>query len=245
MTITSSPRKLYLMQLAAITVPMGEGRTIEMSMGCYLIETLDNRHILIDSGMAPEDRAASTTPPPNYETNVVDQLARVGLKPDEIDMVICTHFDVDHAGYHDHFQRAEFIVQRSHYDLACNGHPRLQKARRHWDHPALRYRFVEGDVELFPGVALLETSGHVTGHQSVLVDLPHTGVVLLAIDAVLLGRLFTPERKAGPYDDNEAELSASTKKLLAIAEREKAAIVVFGHDGTQWQSLKRTPEFYD
>ncbi len=240
----STPKKLYLMQLSAVTVPVGEGRTVEMSMGCYLIETADDRHILIDSGIAADARLANA-PPARNETNVLEQLALLGLDPGDIDTVICTHFDVDHAGYHDHFPKAEFVVQRSHYELGRNGHPRLAKARIHWDHPSLRYRLVDGDTDLPPGITLLETSGHVAGHQSVLVRLPQTGVVLLAIDAVILGRLFTPERKLSPYDENEVQLIASTQKLLAIAEQEHAALVVFGHDGLQWQTLKKSPDFYD
>lgn len=240
-----SPQKLYLIQLAALTLSLGEGRSLEMSMGCYLIETSDNRRILIDSGMSPEDRAASNTPAPRYETDVIKQLALLDLKPKDIDTVICTHFDVDHCGYHDSFPQAEFIVQRSHYELARSGHGRLQKARPHWDHPSLRYRLVDGDTELFPEITLIETSGHVAGHQSVLVRLPHTGPVLLAVDAVILQRLFTPDRKLGPYDGNEVDLIASTQKLQAIAAHEKVALVVFGHDGTQWESLKKSPEFYD
>lgn len=240
----SFPQRLHLIQLAALTVPVGEGRTMEMSMGCYLIETSDDRHILIDSGIAPDARMANT-PTPHFETNVIDQLAALGLAPRDIDMVICTHFDVDHAGYHDSFPQAEFIVQRAHYDLARSGHPRFEKARPHWDHPSLRYRFVDGDTELLPGLTLLETSGHVTGHQSLLVRLPRTGTVVLAVDAVVLERLFTPERKQTPYDENEEQLIASTRKLLAIAKEEQAALVVFGHDGFQWQSLRKAPAFYD
>lgn len=239
----SSPQKLFLMQLSATTVPLGDGRTMEMSMGCYLIETADHRNILIDSGIA-DDARPENAPPARGEANVIDQLTSLRLSPDDIDTVICTHFDVDHAGYHDHFTKAEFVVQRSHYELARSGHARLAKARAHWDHPSLRYRLVDGDTELLPGLKLIETSGHVTGHQSVLVRLPHTGAVLLAIDAVMMGRLFTPERKAWPHDEDEAKLIASTRKLIELAEREQAALVVFGHDGLQWQSLKKQPEFY-
>jgi N-acyl homoserine lactone hydrolase len=238
------PQKLYLMQLSALTVPLGNGDAIQMSMGCYLIETTDNRRILIDSGIAPDGRPANA-PPARFETNVIDQLPLLGLQPADIDTVICTHFDVDHAGYHDRFTNAEFVVQRSHYELGRSGHPRLAKARAHWDNPLLRYRLVEGDAELIPGLELIETSGHVAGHQSVLVRLPRTGAVLLAIDAVIMGRLFTPERKASTYDEDEAQLIASTRKLLTISEHEDAALVVFGHDGLQWESLKKAPEFYD
>lgn len=65
-----------------------------------------------------------------------------------------------------------------------------------------------------------------------------------AIDAVVMQRLFTVERKALPKDDNEEQLRASTKKLLEVAERERVALTVFGHDGSQWKSLKKSPEFY-
>jgi N-acyl homoserine lactone hydrolase len=167
------------------------------------------------------------------------------LRLADIDILICTHFDVDHAGYHDSFPNAELIVQREHYELARNGHPRFALARAHWDHPALRYRLVDGDTELLPGVNLLETSGHAPGHQSVLIRLPQTGPVLLAIDAVMMQRLFTMQRKAWPKDDNEEQLLASTRKLLDLVAREQVQVVVFGHDGEQWKGLKRVPEFYE
>ncbi len=170
---------------------------------------------------------------------------RWGLKPEDIDTLICTHFDVDHAGYHDAFTKAELIVQREHYDLARRGHSRFAAARAHWDHPALRYRLVDGDTEILPGLTVLETGGHAPGHQSVFARLPETGPVLLAIDAVMMQRLFTMERKAWPKDDNEDQLLASTQKLLDLVEREHVKLVVFGHDGQQWQGLKKAQEYYE
>jgi N-acyl homoserine lactone hydrolase len=123
---------------------------------------------------------------------------------------------VDHAGYHDAFPQAEFIVQRRHYEVARRGDPRLALAGAHWDQPALSYRLVDGDTELLPGLTLLETSGHVPGHQSVLVRLPQTGPLLLAIDAVMTQRMFTPERPVWPGDANAEEARTSTQKLLDL-----------------------------
>src|SRR5262249_55439637 len=160
---------------------------------------------------------------PDREKNVLRHLADLGLRAGDIHIVISTHFDVDHVGYHDSFPKAEHIVQREYYELARDGHPRFAKARTHWDHPALRYQLAEGDTEVRPGLTLLETSGHVRGHQSVLLDLPRTGRVLLAIDASIMRETFTPERKASPYDDNEEQLRASTQKLLDIVEQQKVA----------------------
>lgn len=236
-------QRLYLFQLSTTTIPLPTGQKLEMSSGCYLVQTSTGKHILIDSGL-PADYEQLGAPPAENQKNVLEHLAELGLRPTEIDTVICTHFDVDHAGYHDAFPQAEFIVQRSHYELARGGHPRLAPARAHWDHPDLRYRLIDGDLELLPGLALIETNGHVTGHQSVLLRLPQTGPVLLAIDAVVMERLFTRERKAWPTDENEEQLRASTGKLLELVEREQVALAIFGHDGLQWQTLTKAPAWY-
>jgi N-acyl homoserine lactone hydrolase len=239
----SAPQKLYLLQLSTSTVTRATS-TLEMVLGCYLIETSDGKHILIDSGLPADVPPSPGMPQAQHAKNVIEHLAELGLHPDDIDMLICTHFDIDHAGYHDAFTRAELIVQREHYTLAQSGHPRFAGARAHWNYPALKYRLIEGDTELLPGLTLLETSGHTTGHQSVLLHLPQTGPVLLAIDAVVMQRLFTIDRQAWPMDENEEQLRASTRKLLNIVEREHVALVIFGHDGQQWQTLKKAPEYY-
>ncbi len=114
-----------------------------------------------------------------------------------------------------------------------------------FDQPTLRYRLIEGDKELLPGLTVLETNGHATGHQSVLVCLPQTGPILLTIDAVVQQRLFPPERRAWSGDENEEQLRASTRKLLDLVERERVALVIFGHDGKPWQTLKKAPLWYE
>src|SRR5437588_9411466 len=212
--ISATPQRLYLIQLGTSTVARA-GRTLEMVLGCYLVETSAGKHILIDSGLPPDVPLPPGAVPPAQENNVIAQLSELGLRPDDIDILICTHFDVDHAGYHDAFTKAELVVQREHYELARSGHPRYAAARAHWDHPAQRYRLIDGDTELLPGLTLIETSGHAPGHQSVLLNLPQTGKVLLAIDAVVLQRLFSPDRKAWP-SENEEQLRASTRKLLDL-----------------------------
>src|SRR5580693_6209345 len=240
---STGPAKLYLMQLSATTVPLPNKTTMEMVMVCYLIVTGDGKRILIDSGMYPETMPPGL-PPARDKKTVLEHLAELQIAPKDVDTVICTHFDVDHAGYHDAFRYAEFVVQREHYERARSGDPRYAAARAHWDHPALRYRLVDGDTELLPGLTLLKTSGHVAGHQSVLVRLPQTGPVLLAIDAVMMAHTFTPERKPWPHDQDETQLIASTVKLLDLVKRENVALVVFGHDGTQWRTLKKSPDYY-
>src|SRR5689334_937843 len=230
-----APQRLYLMQVGSVP-------EYQIPIDCYLVQTGDGKNILIDSGL-PEIMPEGESEFENGQ-DVIEQLASIGLKPDDIDTVISTHYDIDHAGRHAAFTKAQYVVQRAHHlDAASN--PRFAALRPQWDQPMQRIRLVDGDTELLPGLELIETSGHAPGHQSVLVQLPHTGKVLLAIDAVVLRRLFTLDRRAWPTDDNEEQLLASTQKLLELVERENVALVIFVHDGEQWQTLKKAPMYYE
>ncbi len=158
-----------------------------------------------------------------------DRLAAMGLAARDVDAVLCTHLDTDHAGWHHLFGHAELWIQRRQYWWArSSADPRVAMNRRRWGDPALRYRLVDGDATVAPGVELIETSGHVPGHQSVLVRLPRTGPVLLAGDAVPVQADFRPDREAGRFDLDADAARASARKLLSLAERERAALVVFG-----------------
>jgi N-acyl homoserine lactone hydrolase len=209
---------------------------------CYLVQTGDGKHILIDSGlpeMIPEEEAG-------FENgrDVIEQLASIGVTPDDIDTVISTHYDVDHAGRHAAFTKAHYVVQRLHHlDAATN--PRYADIRPQWDQPMERIRLVDGDTELLPGLELIETSGHVPGHQSVLVRLPETGAVLLTIDAVPFGAGFTRDKPEVGSDPDAEAIRTSTNKLLDLVEREQVRLVIFGHEGKQWEGLKKLPGYYE
>jgi N-acyl homoserine lactone hydrolase len=176
----------------------------------------------------------------------MNRLASIGLRSEDINFLICTHFDTDHAGNHQLFSHAKLVVQRSHYELARAGHARYQSVREHWDNPALNYRLIDGDAVLRPGVELLETSGHVPGHQSVLVRLVQTGPVLLAIDAIPSASMLDPETRVvfPGNDEDEAKTRASTRKLVEVADRERVTLIIHGHDHKQWPTLKHAPDFY-
>lgn len=227
-------QRLYLMQVGSMP-------EYQIPIVCYLAQTGDGKNILIDTGLPeilPEEEK-------DFENgqDVIQQLASIGLTPDDIDTVISTHYDIDHAGRHAAFTKAQYIVQRAHHlDAAAN--PRFAANRAEWDQPIERIRLVDGDTVLLPGLELIETSGHVPGHQSVLVRLPKTGAVLLTIDAVPFAEGFTREAQAGSNPEDEA-VRASTIKLIDLVEREHIGLVIFGHEAEQWETLKKAPEFYE
>lgn len=228
-------KRLYLMQVGIMP-------EYQIPIVCYLVQTNDGQNILIDSGL-PEIIPEEASDFENGQ-DVIAQLASLGLQPDDIDTVISTHYDVDHAGRHGAFTKAHYVVQRVHHEDAASN-PRYASIRPEWDQPVERIRLVDGDTELLPGLELIETSGHVPGHQSVLVRLPTTGTILLTVDAVPFGEGFTRDA-ADDVSTPEAEaIRASTIKLLDLVERERIGLVIFGHDIEQWKSLKQAPSFYD
>lgn len=228
-------KRLYLMQVGS----MPEYR---IPIVCYLAQTVDGKNILIDTGL-PEVMPEGETEFENGH-DIIQQLAKIDLTPQDIDIVISTHYDIDHAGRHAAFTKAQYVVQRVHHlDAASN--PRFAANRPQWDQPAERIRLIDGDIQLFPGLDLIDTSGHVPGHQSVLLRLPKTGAILLTVDAVPFGDNFTRDQQDDGSNPDAAAIRASTIKLLDLVEREHIGLVIFGHDAVQWEGLKRLPEFYE
>lgn len=228
-------KRLYLMQVGSMP-------EYQIPIVCYLVQTNDGKNILIDSGL-PEIMPEEEKDFENGQ-DVIQQLAAIGLQPDDIETVISTHYDIDHAGRHAVFTKAHYVVQRVHHvDAATN--PRFAALRPQWDQPMARIRLVDGDTELLPGLALIETSGHVPGHQSVLVRLPKTGAILLTVDAVPFGAGFSPDAHNDGSNPDGEKSHASTIKLLDLVEREQIGLVIFGHDNAQWEALKKAPAFYE
>jgi N-acyl homoserine lactone hydrolase len=100
------------------------------------------------------------------------------------------------------------------------------------------WRLLDGDTTIAPGVEIIETSGHVPGHQSVLVRLPG-GAVLITGDAVFDSGFFHADRAPHPFDIT-AESVASTCKLLEVAAAAQVREVLFGHDPEQWPRVRGT-----
>src|SRR5579863_5746342 len=228
-------KRSYLMQVGSMP-------HYQIPIVCYLVQTGDGKNILIDSGL-PELISEGESEFENGQ-DVIEQLASIGLEPDDIDTVISTHYDSDHAGRHAAFTKAHYVVQRVHHlDAASN--PRYAAIRPQWDQPMERIRLVDGDTALLPGLELIETSGHVPGHQSVLVRLPKTGVIVLPIDAVPFAEGFTRDEQGGGSNPDAEAIRGSRIKLLDLVEREHIGLVIFGHDKEQWEGLKKLPEYYE
>jgi len=157
------------------------------------------------------------------------QLALLGLKPSDLDLVVNTHFHFDHAGGNALFVGVPIAAQEAELVAARESEDYLPI----WDVPGLQFQPVRGDWSPLPGVEMLFTPGHTPGHQSMLVRLEQQPW-LFTWDAVYTEEHWR-EGKVGAVKD-VAAARASLDRLRRIAAEEKAK-VIFGHDIVQWGSL--------
>lgn len=176
------------------------------------------------------------------EWSVLTDLAEKGLSPQDIDIVILTHCDFDHAGgvvvssgksgeLELSFPRARHIVQQREWEDAQ--HPNIRAA-----HTYLPVNFtgleksglleiVDGDAEVAPGIVVRLTGGHTRGHQ--LVEMHGTTDC-----AVHLGDLFPTHTHNNPlwimaYDNFPLDV-VELKQRLLTGYRERNCWFTFYHD---------------
>ena len=116
---------------------------------------------------------------PTYFGTVPEQLARLGLHPSDVDYLAYDHLHVQDLrgwlGKDALFPNAKLLVMKSEWDSVRDLHPMNSV----WYVPggldgiaAERVIYLDGDVKLARGLAILSTPGHTRGNMSLVVVTP-------------------------------------------------------------------------
>jgi glyoxylase-like metal-dependent hydrolase (beta-lactamase superfamily II) len=111
-------------------------------------------------------------------------LARAGVAPDEIEIVLASHLHFDHAGgftirdadgvVRPKFRAARYVISRGEWEDATHPHERNRASYFAENyvplHEAGVVDFIEGDVEVAPGIRVRRTGGHTRFHQLVTIE---------------------------------------------------------------------------
>jgi glyoxylase-like metal-dependent hydrolase (beta-lactamase superfamily II) len=118
------------------------------------------------------------------EWAVLRDLKELGIERHDVDFVVLTHYDFDHAGgvvmqgesgeMEITFPKAKHVLQKKEWDDVM--HPNIRNINTYWPinnelmkgHGNLE--LVESDVEIVPGISVVHTGGHNNGHQVVKME---------------------------------------------------------------------------
>lgn len=170
------------------------------------------RNILFDTGGT------------DLRVDLCPRLASLGVRPEDIDCLVVSHFHLDHVYNYDYFTRAEIVLHEAEIAYAKEGRDPWQP--HHMLAPILESGRLRGAREgeiLAPGVFTLHLPGHTPGCLGLVLEDPAIPTTLVAGDAIkTIAEMATG--RAPMTTDARATLR-SVRKAKAMAKR-----VIPGHD---------------
>lgn len=232
------PRALY-----KDLIPVDENsNTVPMSQHVLLIQT-GTHNVILDTGygdkLPEKQRAFMRLERPGG--GLIAGLARLGLTPDDIHLVIDTHLHADHCAGNTTlvegkpvatFPNAEYVVQRREYADAMRPNERTRATYVFDNYQPLiesgQMRLLDGDTDLLPGITGVVTPGHTPGHMSVRIE---SGGQWAAFVCDLASYAIHFERLGWMTAyDIEPIITLETKRVWQQWALETGALLIFPHD---------------
>ena len=241
-----------------ITIPVAFF-LIKHPKGNVLFDTGNNDKIITDptywGPLAAMLSDASRAP----DVAIDAQLAKIDMKPSDINYVVLGHMHLDHAGNVGKFPDATIVYQRDEIVNAFWPKPGFAGPYITGDFAMLRnavgqnspsrQKVIElnGDLDLFGdgSVYIHRQVGHTPGSQMALIRLPKTGPVILTSDNCYLMENLQKDILPSvvlAYDPAGIMNAYAWIKQLMATEN---ADVIFAHDPDTFNKHKHSPEYYE
>jgi len=210
---------------------------LQFVYSCYVVKHGDD-YLLWDTG---HSMSAPNVAP---KVSIVDQLAQLNIKPEQIKYVGISHYHADHTGQIASFPGATLLIGAREWDAITAPKPAQgmnYKPFEHWAKGEGKVEPLELDKDVFDdgSVIVLRTPGHTPGHQSLLVKLPQMGSVIMVGDAVHFRENWDSDG-VPTFNYDRAETVASIERLKKIAANLKATVVI-QHDKRDIDKLPAFP----
>jgi glyoxylase-like metal-dependent hydrolase (beta-lactamase superfamily II) len=212
---------------------------LQFVFSCYLIKHGDD-YMLWDTGHA------MTAPNVAPKVSLVDLLAKIDVKPEQIKYVGISHYHADHTGQIASFPKATLLIGSKEWEAISSPKPAEGvnfKPFESWIKGESKVEPVPTDKDVFGDgtVIMLRTPGHTAGHSSLLVKLPQMGPVMLSGDAVHFRENY--DSSGVPwFNYDRAQTVASIERLKKIASNLKATVII-QHDARDIEKLPVFPAF--
>lgn len=223
------------------------GQSRSLTDSCYLIRH-EQQYMLWDTGLPASLIGAKADPKamlsPTLAADLPSQLARIGVKPEQVTLIGISHNHFDHVGQAATFPGARLLIGKADFDALKLSPPPFgvePALLAPWLAGTSKADPVTGDFDVFGdgSVVMLKMPGHTPGEMSLLVRLPKAGPVLLSGDVVHFHEQLA-RRGVPPFNSDRSESLASMDRLAAIAKELNARLIV-QHDETHVGKLPAFP----
>ena len=216
-----------------------EAKPREITDSCYVIRNGD-QVMVWDTGFAAELKGQERDMGQlvaRMEKTIVEQLAQLGIKPEDVDVVGISHMHPDHTGQAVQFPNAKLLIGKGDFDGTAGKDDPFGP----WRGAGKNVTLATGDIDVFGDgkVTALHLPGHTPNHLALLVRLP-SGPVLLSGD---LYHSTDARQKRGvpPFNTDRAQTLASMDKFEKLA-KDSGAKVVIQHEPADIAKLPAFPE---
>ena len=175
-----------------------EYNNILQAANCLLIKH-PGGNVLVETGL--HDKTPNYVKHHNIVKNpsLIESMNIAGVKPFDVDIVINSHLNPDHAGWNTRyidgklkptFENAKYVIQKKEWKTATDPGFELKNDYFSVEKDVLpleesgSLELVDGEKEVLPGIFVLPTPGHTAGHQSVIIKAERT--MLYAADMAAL-----------------------------------------------------------
>ncbi len=218
-----------------------KGLNVQLTFSCYLVKH-GNDYLVWDTG---NPAAAGATPAPTApKTSLVEQLAQLHLKPEQIGFVGISHYHGDHVGQVASFPQATLLIGKGDWEVLNDPKPNpgVNAANfARWISGGGKVEPLAGDKDVFGdgSVIMLNTPGHTPGHHSLLVKLKEKGNVLITGDLAHFRENYD-SNGVPTFNTSRAETLASLDRFKQLA-RNLNATVIIQHDARDIEKLPVFP----
>ena len=237
--------------------PKIENQMIRLPVMSFLIDTGDG-YILYDTGSNPDAmngywQNTMQEVSPLFQTDdqiLENQLAKCGVKPEEIKTVVLSHMHLDHAGNMQLFPHADVYVPEKDYKNGLAAVFMNPDREMHGGYikgdmvrPA-KYHLVssDDDFELAPGVEVVNLPGHTEALLGLVVHLDSQTIVLPQ-DAIYTAEIYGPPAKLSGFMFDSVSFQKSVEKVRRLVKKYDAKLIP-AHDWEFFQTLDLAPKFY-
>jgi len=177
--------------LAVFTYRFNYGTTVRVPLMFWYIEGAD-KHILVDTAADAKIATDFRGFPTDHIATFEEALSGIGLKPEDIDLVIHTHLQWDHCANTHKCKNAKLIATETEYKFALSPHPILAPTYKKDLFKDLTFELVNGYTEIEPGIELIPAPGHTPGTQAVGVN-TEKGKAIISGFCVTNDNFYPPE----------------------------------------------------